>query len=154
MKRYLLIGLLLLIACQTQDPGMDADIVVPVSVQEIKPKPIEEFITTTGTVYSTQEVLMNSEISGYYQLVKNPKTGRAFALGDFVDAGQEIIHIEDKETESNIKIESQTLNLDISKREFEKQQSLYEKGGVTLRELKNAELAFINAKYSLDNALI
>jgi len=46
------------------------------------------------------------------------------------------------------------MNLDISQREFEKQKSLYEKGGVTLRELNTSELDFINAKYNYDNAIL
>ncbi|MBN2357199.1 efflux RND transporter periplasmic adaptor subunit, partial [candidate division KSB1 bacterium] len=46
------------------------------------------------------------------------------------------------------------LNLDISQREFEKQQSLYEKGGVTLRELKNAEKTYIDARYAYENAIL
>jgi RND family efflux transporter MFP subunit len=64
-----------------------------------------------------------------------------------------MIIIDNPEHENNIKIESQKLNLDISKREFEKQQSLYEKGGITLRELRNSERTYIEARYTYDNAL-
>jgi len=153
-RMILLIGVGILFSCGGQDISTDADIVTPVSVQEIKQKSIEEFITTTGTVLPSQEALLQSEISGYYQLLKNPKTGRAFALGDVVEKGREIIHLKDDEFENNIKLESQKLNLDISKSEYEKQQSLYKKGGVTLRELRNAELDLVNAQYSFENAEI
>ena len=149
-----MIGILLMVGCGGRDSDLETEISIPVSVEEVKKKTIEEFIVTTGTVYSMQESILRSEISGYYRLLTNPKTKRPFALGDFVDKGQEMIHLEDEEFENNIKLESQRLNLDISKNEFEKQQSLYEKGGVTFRELKNAELAYVNAKYSYDNALI
>ena len=148
------LGVLLIVACRNQESNLDTDIAVPVSVEEIKPKAIEQFITTTGTVLSLKEVTLKSQISGYYYLLKNPKTGRQFMLGDFVNKDQEIILFKDEEYENNIKIESQELNLDISKREFEKQQSLYEKGGVTLRELKNAEVDYINAQYAYENAKI
>lgn len=156
MKRriVLLMGILLLVGCGGQDSDLETEITIPVSVEEVKKKAIEEFIVATGTVFSMQESILRSEISGYYRLLTSPKTKRPFALGDFVDKGQEIIHLEDEEFENNIKLESQRLNLDISKNEFEKQQSLYEKGGVTFRELKNAELAYVNAKYSYENALI
>jgi len=130
------------------------DIASPVSVQEVTLKPIEEFVTTTGTVNATQDVTLKSETSGYYRLEMNPKTSKPFALGDLVKKGQIIIDIDNPEQLNNIKIDSQELNLDISKREFEKQQSLYDKGGVTLRELKNAEKSYIDAKYSYDNAQI
>ena len=156
MKRNtpILLSILILAACGDQESGLETEIVIPVSVEEVQRKSIEEFIITTGTVYSMQESSLKSEISGYYQLLENPKTGRPFVRGDFVNEGQEIIHLNDREFENNIKLESQQLNLDISKREFEKQKSLYEKGGVTLRELKNAELAYVNAKYSHENALL
>jgi len=157
VKRFALIlfAALLLIRCgEFRDEGMDTDIVVPVTVQEVKRGKIEEFIMTTGTVYSTQESLIRSEMTGYYEIAENPKTGRPFKLGDFVDNGQVIIQLKDNEYETGVRLESRRLNLDISKSEFEKQQSLYEKGGVTLRELKNAELTYVNAQYDYDNALI
>ncbi|MDZ7339111.1 MAG: efflux transporter periplasmic adaptor subunit, partial [candidate division KSB1 bacterium] len=140
MKRelWLLFGLLLFVACGGRETGGETDIAVPVSVEEVKLRPIEEFIVTTGTVNAIKEALLNSETAGFYRLLTNPQTGRPFALGDRVSRGQEIIHLDNPELETSIKIEAQELNLDISKREFEKQQSLYEKGGVTLRELKNA----------------
>ena len=46
------------------------------------------------------------------------------------------------------------MNLEIAKSEFEKQKSLFDKGGVTFRELKNSEREYINAEYSYDNAKI
>jgi len=150
----LLLSTLFIGSCQNQETNLDTEIAVPVSVMEVKQKSIEQFINTSGTVYATQDVLLKSQMSGDYKLLINPKTGRPFALGNLVEKGQEIIRLEDKEYENNIKIKSQELNLDISKREFEKQESLYEKGGVTLRELINAEREFINAQYTYDNAII
>jgi len=148
------IALLLLIGCGGQDQGMDTDVSVPVSVLEVKKGPIEEFITATGTVMAMQQAVMNAEMTGYYDLLNNPKTGSQFSLGDFVDEGQSFIHLRDREYENNTALESKRMNLDISQREFEKQKSLYEKGGVTLRELNTSELDFINAKYNYDNAIL
>lgn len=153
-KHFLLLFGLFLIACGGQDTNVTTDISIPVSVEEIKPKPIEEFITTTGTVNAVKEATLNSETAGYYHLLKNKATGKPFALGDFVRKGQEIIHLDNPELENNIKIESQKLNLDISKREYEKQQSLYKKGGVTLRELINSEKAYKDAQYNYDYSLL
>ena len=44
--------------------------------------------------------------------------------------------------------------MEISEQVFEKQKSLYKKGGVTLSELKNSEIEFINSKYSYEDALL
>ena len=117
-------------------------------------KSIEQYINTTGSVYAMEEVTLLSEMTGEYTLLNNPKTGRPYALGDIVAVGQKIIRLEDDEYENNIMIESEKMNLDITKSEFEKQQSLYDKGGVTLRELKNSEREYINAGYSYENAKI
>ena len=144
--------LLLLGACNDQGTNIDSEIKVPVSVINVKPQSIEMFIQTTGTVYATQEVYLKSDLSGSYYLKNNPYTGKSFALGDKVKKGQVVIRLEDKEFENNAQIESKKLNLEVSKNNYEKQTSLYEKGGVTFRELKNAEIEYINAKYSYENA--
>lgn len=153
-RLLLLLGLLVMVSCGGRETGGETNIAVPVSVEEISLRPIEEFIVTTGTVNAIKEASLSSEAAGYYRLLTNPKRGRPFVLGDFVSKGQEVIHLDNPELETSIKIESQELNLDISKREYEKQQSLYEKGGVTLRELKNAERAYVEAKYAYENALL
>jgi len=144
----------LLASCNNEEKELNKDISVPVSVQDLKLRSIEKFIETTGTVNPVKEITKRSEIAGNYILLTNPVTGKKYALGDYVNAGDEIIKLEDKEYENNIKITSLKLNLEITKQTFEKQQSLYEKGGVTLSELKNAEVNYINADYSYKDALI
>ena len=150
----LLLGITLFISCGEQGGDTGTEISVPVSVEEIKLKPIEEFISTTGTVKATDEVILKSETSGFYRLAINPKTKASYKLGDFVQKDSTIIFLDNPELENNTKIESQKLNLEISKQEYEKQKSLYEKGGVTFRELKNAEASLIDANYNYNNALI
>jgi len=145
---------MLFYSCSNSDFGSEMEIRVPVSVEIIKPSSIEEFVTTTATVSAMKTVLLKSEIEGRYRLGVNPATGREFAPGDKVRSGEVIVYLDSPEYENNIAIDSKKLNLDISKREFEKQQSLYKKGGVTLRELKNSEKSFIDARYAYENAIL
>ena len=156
MKRLItfIIALTVLTACNNEEKDLNKDISVPVSVMDLKLQSIEKYIETTGTVNPVKEVNQKSEIAGKYNLLINPATGKKYSLGDYIKEGEEIIRLEDKEYENNIKITSQELKLEISKQVFEKQQSLYEKGGVTLSELKNAEIEYINSKYSYTDALI
>jgi len=156
MKR---IAILLLISitfasCDNDSKDLRKDISVPVSVSGIVPSSLEEYISTTGTVNPLKEAILKSEISGSYKLLNNPATGKLFVLGDYVKTGDAIIQIEDREYENNIKITSLELHLEISKQIFEKQELLYQKGGVTLSELKNSEIEYINSKYSYEDALI
>ncbi|TRX60247.1 efflux RND transporter periplasmic adaptor subunit [Fulvivirga sp. M361] len=146
--------LVVLIACDNKESNIQTEIKIPVSVLSIKPKSISRFIETTGTVYSSKEGMMKSELSGVYFLQTNPATGKPFALGDAVKKGQVVIRIEDKEFENNLQLEGKKLNLEVSRSKFKKQQSLYDKGGVTQTELKNASIEYVNAKYSYENAEI
>jgi len=157
MKHKLLISILsivIFVSCNRPEENVDTDLAVPVSIMELKLQPIEKYVNTTGTIYATHEVELKSEISGKYKLMTNPVTGKPFKLGDKVTKGQLVISFEDKEYENSIAIESKKLNQEISQQEFNKQESLYEKGGVTLREFRNSEVAYINAKYEYKNALL
>lgn len=156
MKRLIpfIIAVTILASCNNDEKDLNKDISIPVSVEEIKPQSIEKYIETTGTVNPVKEISKKSEITGKYNLLINPKTNKKYALGDYVKEGDEIIRLEDKEYENNIKINSLKLSLEISKQVFEKQQSLFEKGGVTVSELKQAEIDFINSDYNYKDALI
>ncbi len=146
--------LLAFFACSDPEDAGDLEISIPVSVQSVSSQSIDAFVTTSGTVEAIKNTILKSEVAGDYVLARNPATGKPFAPGDRIQKGQTIIRLVNPEYENNIQIESYELNLDISKREFEKQNSLHEKGGITLRELKNAERTYIDAKYSYNNARI
>ena len=142
------------VSCNNQTQTEDAELAIPVSIENVKLQSIQQFINTTGTAKATFETVLNSEMAGNYYLMKNPATGKLFKLGDKVKEGQEIVRFEDEEYVNGIAIDAKKLNLEISEQEYEKQKSLYEKGGVTLRELRNSEVSSINAKYDFESAEI
>jgi len=135
-----------MVGCRNQDQNLTADVEIPVSVEELKLKPIEEFVNTTGTSFPKGEIELKSKISASYFLEKNPNTGRLWQLGDRVKAGAMIIRLEDQEYVNSVKMETNQLNLELMESELKKQESLYEKGGVTLKELKTASINYENAK--------
>lgn len=144
----------LLASCDNEESSIDTEIKIPVSVVALKEQSISNFIETTGTVYSSKEGIEKSQLSGSYRLQTNPQTGKPYALGDFVKTGQVLITLEDAEFENGLQLEGKKLNLELADNNLKKQQSLHEKGGVTLTELKNASVEYVNAKYSYENALI
>lgn len=150
----LLIFLGAIIACNNQPSNTTTELAVPVSVNDIKPKSIEKIINTTGTLAANKTATVKTEISGSYKLMVNPKTRRPFALGDLVDNGQVIIQIEDAEYLNGLGLESKKLNLEITEQTMKKQQSLYEKGGVTQLDYRNSEVNYTNAKDAFDKANI
>jgi membrane fusion protein (multidrug efflux system) len=143
-----------LAACGNQGSQVNSELAIPVSVSDVVKSSIVQYINTTGTATAASQATLNTEMAGIYRLLKNPKTGGYFKLGDIVEKGQVIIKLENPETENSIAIETKKLNLDISALENQKQKSLYEKGGVTLRELKNSEVSLAQAKTDHENARI
>lgn len=143
-----------IISCNNQQQSGETELAVPVSIENVTLQNIQQYVNTTGTARANQEAELNSDIAGEYNLLVNPATGREFKLGDRVNKGQIIVRLEDEEYENNIAVEAKELNLEISQQEFEKQKSLYEKGGVTLYELRNSEVSKTNAKYSYEGAQI
>ena len=149
MKKSIILfaaSILALTSCRNQDQNLTADIEIPVSVEELKLKPIEEFVNTTGTAFPKGEIELKSKISASYFLEKNPNTGKSWQLGDRVKAGALIVRLEDQEYVNSVRMETNQLNLELMESELRKQESLYEKGGVTLRELKTASINYENAK--------
>jgi RND family efflux transporter MFP subunit len=142
------------ISCNNQPQSESTELAVPVSIENVKKSSISQYINTTGTAMAIYETDLTSEVTGEYNLQTNPATGKPFKLGDRIKEGQVIIRFEDKEYVNGLAIDAKKLNLDISKDEYEKQKSLYEKGGVTLRELRNSEVSRTNAQYDFESAEI
>ncbi len=155
IKLLILLGVVVAaISCNNQTGSQSTELAVPVSVENIKLKSIQQFVSTTGSAKAVDETELSSEIEGNYILQTNPRTGRKFQLGDRVEKGQVIVKLENAEYLNGLNIESTKLNLEISEQEYEKQKSLYEKGGVTLLEMRNSEVSMISAKNNYESAEI
>lgn len=154
MKAYLLILPLLMITagCSNREQSLSADVEIPVTVEDVTLSTIEEFVSTTGTAYPRGEITLKSEITASYYLELNPQTGKPWQLGDRIRKGALIARLEDREFINSIRLEANELNLELSESEMKKQESLYEKGGVTLKDMKTANYNYVNAKSNLENA--
>ncbi len=150
----LTMSLLFLSGCQQGGAPEQADTTIPVRVTAVEQSSIQELVTATGTVYAVKDSILLTEQAGRYALQKNPRTGRPFVMGDSVAANTLIASLDNPEYVNGIAMDSKKLSLESAEREHTKQQSIYEKGGITLSEVKTAEKAMIDARYSLDNAQI
>jgi membrane fusion protein (multidrug efflux system) len=153
-KSFLLLAsvLIAITGCRNQDQNLSADVEIPVSVEDIKLKSIEEFVNTTGTAFPKGEIELKAEIPADYFLEKNPRIGRTWQMGDKVRAGDLIARLEDEEYVNSVQLETNQLNMELMESELRKQESLYEKGGVTLKELKTAGINYENAKTNVINS--
>ncbi|MDA3879709.1 MAG: efflux RND transporter periplasmic adaptor subunit [Prolixibacteraceae bacterium] len=144
--------LAVLAGCQNQQSTQSADVSVPVRVADVVKKSIYNTLIVNGTVKPEGSIELSTEAEGKYHLASNPRTSKTFKMGDRVIKGETIIKLDNKEYELSVRLESKKLNLENARQEYEKQQSLYDKGGVTMRELQNSELSYINAKLDYENA--
>ena len=144
-----------LLACnQAEEESPTIDIAAPVSVEQIEKGSISRHTITTGNAMAEKVMEVTAQIGGKYHLKNHPSYNRPFKLGDRVKKGQAFVEIEDKEYVNSIGLETAKMNLDLAQQEYEKQKSVFDKGGVTLRELRNSELQLTRAKNDLESAEI
>ena len=143
---------LLVAGCKNNNQNLNADVEIPVSVQDATLKSIEEYVSTSGTAFPVGQISIKSEITANYFLERNPHTGKPWQLNDKVKTGDLIARLEDQQYINDIKLETTQLNLELTESELKKQESLFEKGGVTLFDLKTAEINRSNAKSALVSA--
>ncbi len=156
-KQYyiLLAALFFLFACdQAEEESPEIDISAPVSVLQLEPTSLSRYTIATGNALAEEKIEVKADIGGKYILQNHPSYKRPFRLGDAVKEGQAFVKIEDKEYVNGIALESKKMNLELAQQEYEKQKSVYDKGGVTLRELRNSELQMKQAEDELENAEI
>ncbi|WP_162198250.1 efflux RND transporter periplasmic adaptor subunit [Geofilum rubicundum] len=154
MKPILVVTLFLMVlaACQNRSSRFNMDVAVDVTVQTVSAGPVREMVTVTGDLMPAASVTLKNEMSGTYLLQNNPATGQPFKMGDPVDKGMVVIKLEDKAYRNTTNIEGERINLEIAEQEYEKHQALFEKGGVTRRELVNAEKNLVTARKTYENA--
>ncbi len=140
------------ISCNNQTVTQSTEPASPVSVENISLQSIRQYINTTGTAKAASEVTLSTEMAGEYTIATNPATGRTYKIGDKISKGQVIVHLEDDEYVNNIGINAVQLNLQISEDEYNNTKSLFEKGGVTEYEVRNAEISKLNAQKSYQTA--
>ncbi len=152
---FLFVAMALLLAgCGDDGPDVDVESAIPVRVEQVTSQPMRAYAFATGTVLASNDATLTALQSGYYRLQTNPRTGKPFAMGDRVQQGEAIVVFLNPEFEYSVAFDSKKLNFEVSEREFEKQKSIFDKGGITLRELTDAERTAIDARYAFENASI
>ena len=144
----------LLFSCNNYQGSSSSETTTPVWISTAEFRNIEEYITATGTAKAKKTIDLSTETNGAYHLQKNPKTGKPYQLGDIVEAGAEIVRLENQEYVNNVQLESKKLQIEIAEKELEGQKMLLEKGGATQKDVTNAQNSYINAKLALENAYI
>jgi RND family efflux transporter MFP subunit len=146
--------LLSLAGCKEEAVSLASESTIPVKTLELKTKSIQEFVTATGTALAVREVQLKTEQSGRYLLRNHPAAGRPYRMQDTVKKGEILISLENPEFVNQTALDSRKLQNESAEREYSKQQSVFEKGGITVKELADAQKTFIDSKYSFENAAL
>ncbi|MBN2636132.1 MAG: efflux RND transporter periplasmic adaptor subunit [Prolixibacteraceae bacterium] len=155
IRLLLLLGIVAaIVSCNNQTPTQSTELASPVTVENITLQSIRQYINTTGTAKAASEVKLSTEMAGEYTIATNPATGRPFKIGDRVQKGQTIIHLEDEEYVNNIGIKSLELSREIAQDEFNSTKALSELGGATEYDVRNAEISILNAEKNYNSALV
>jgi RND family efflux transporter MFP subunit len=134
--------------------AIDTSSTIPVRISELAPKPIQEVVTVTGTAYPVRDAELKTEQAGRYQLKTNPRTRSLFRMGDAARKDEVLIALDNPEVVNQVAMDSKKLQFESAQREFTKQKSIYDKGGITLKEMSDAERSFVDAKHSIESATL
>lgn len=143
-----------IIGCSSKHSMHNEKLASEVSIKELGGTNINSYVSTYGSVMPFKTVDLNSEITGVYLLHINPATGKVYKLGDKVRKGAVIISFSDEEYINQVGVESKKLNYDLAVQEKKKKAALYEKGGVTLMDLRQSDVKVANAKTSYANSVL
>ena len=162
-----LLTTLLLTGCGNKPQNAPNNIATPVSVVELKKGSISKLINTTGTVQPTYGASQNAEMSGFYKLQTNPRTGKPFKMGDRVSKINELEFQEDKvDIELNIRqvwrnlenlrtqIKIAEQNVQNAQLTYDLNQTRYREGDITGMEMSQFQTQLSNKKITYTQALI
>lgn len=153
LKICLLFLLILLIFNCGGKKETEMDVIdVPVTVADVESGNIEEYVSSLGTIKPLSEADVVTEASGFFKLAS--ASNIKIIEGVRVKSNQIIARLENRELVNNARVESKKKAMDTAEREYEKQKRLYEKGGVTLRELQLADQNRVDSKYNYEASLI
>ncbi len=156
---YAVSASLLFAACSSSTgTTSQAQISIPVTVEEIVSGNLEQITSTNGSLTPLSSATVTNKIEGVYRPAINPATGKYYKIGDKVKAGEVLARLEDEEYVNDISIETKKISWEIAEGEYDKYVILQEKGGATETDVKNAAVdvettknAYINAQISIAN---
>ena len=151
---FSLATLLVLWSCKQETLNVETETTITVKAAELKPKAIQEFVTATGTAFPIRDVQLKTEQAGRYLLHTNPRTSQPYRMRDIIKKDEILISLDNPEFVNQTAFESKKLQHESAQREYTTQKGVYEKGGITLKDLADAQRAFVDSTYAFDNAAL
>ena len=135
---------LLLVSCGGGPQAEEVEFRVPVTAGEVTTGSVENLVVATGTLRAAESVLLVAESPGRLQ-VSRP-SGRRLAEGDHVSAGQTVASITGEDARLAARTEATYQRYQVTEREHQSRQRLFEAGLISEEELRTAEATLAEAK--------
>ncbi len=154
--RVAMVGALLLMsalmcACDAPAEESAVEFRVPVTVQEVGVATLEDRIVTTGTLRPSELVSLSALDAGVLEINEH-SSGRRFAEGDPVRAGDEIARIVGEDVRIAARMAAARRSYEGAETELRATRSIFERGLINRTAVDKAEKTYEEAKLELERS--
>lgn len=140
----------LMSACAPPEENGAVEFRVPVSVKEVSLATLEDRIVTTGTLRPEELVSLNALDAGVLEI--NQHSGRRFAEGDQVRAGEEIARVVGEDVRIAARMAATRSSYDGAETQLRATRNLFDRGLINQIAVDNAEKAYEEAKLEYERS--
>jgi RND family efflux transporter MFP subunit len=138
-------------ACAPPEENGTVEFRVPVTVKEVGVATLEERIVTTGTLRPAELVSLNALDAGALEINRHP-SGRRFAEGDQVRAGEEIARVVGEDVRIATRMDATRRSYEGAETQLRATRSLFERGLINRTAVDNVEKTYEDAKLEYERS--
>jgi membrane fusion protein, multidrug efflux system len=141
----------LLCSCEPPEEDGAVEFRVPVTVKEVGLATLEDRIVTTGTLRPLELVSLSAQDAGVLEIDQQP-SGRRFAEGDPVRAGEEVARIVGEDVRLAARMEAARSSYEGAETQLRANRTLFERGLINKTAVETVEKSYEEAKLDLERA--
>ena len=138
-------------ACAPPEESGDGEFRVPGTVKEVGLATLEDRIVTTGTLRPVELVSLSALDAGVLEINQHP-SGRRFAEGDQVSAGEEIARVVGEDVRIAAGMAATRRSYEGAETQLRATQSLFERGLINQTAVDNVEKTYEEAKLEYERS--
>jgi RND family efflux transporter MFP subunit len=132
-------------ACAPAPDTQEVEFRVPVTVREVESGDVEDRVVATGTLRTPETISLRADTGGVLRVARN-SSGRRFAEGDRVQAGQLLAEITGEEVRLAAAATSRLQRLEAARRDYEAKKKLFDEGLISAETLRPFETALADTQ--------
>ena len=148
----MLAGALLASACNPPGQAQKVEFRVPVTVAEVTTGRVEDRVVATGTLRAPETVVLRTETAGTLVVASAAGSGKPFAEGDRVEAGQVIADVTGEEVRLAARTDATRQRYQTVLRDHESAQRLHDQGLLSEQAFSALEAQLAEALIELERS--